>query len=182
MPSRIQVEWTGLAGSPYLTTWYFDDAGVATPQALADAVNATLNQFRGFVTTALAFGVLPEVTTYTTPDQPTGTVAVSTTTVNGTVAAAPLARATQGLIRWRTGAYRGAREVQGRTFLPGPTVTQLDAAGGVPTATYRTAMQNLATDLIAAGLTLPSRTANAFYPVTSAAPWNQFAVLRSRRD
>jgi hypothetical protein len=104
----------------------------------------------------------------------------------GTGTADPLPFATQGLIRWRTGSIVNGREVRGRTFIPAPT--EAVAIDGRPSAAFVTA----ASAAIAAwtgGLVAleiwhrPNELgAGSAWSVETGQLWNQFAVLRSRRD
>lgn len=183
MPARrIQAEWTGLAGAPYLSTFYFVDGDPSTDQALADAVETLFDTATNIVSQSLRFTILPEVVRYSVPSQPTGVTTVVGATHTGDSSQGLASRATQGLIRLRTGQYRGAREVQGRIFIPGVTVQGLDGTTGNPSAAYQATLTAMGGSLVQLGLQVASRTADQFYPVVSAAAWNRFAVLRSRRD
>lgn len=182
MPYRFRVEWTGLGGAPYLTTHYFQGGGTATPEALATALATYYNLLRQNVSDRLTYTLETECVEFSAPDTPVGVIPVTSFTGTGAAAAGVCALSTQGLIKLDTQSYRGARRVQGRIFIPGPTVNFLNGLTGTPSAAYVAALTAAGTDLVEMGAVVASRTANQFYPATSAAGWNKFAVLRSRRD
>jgi hypothetical protein len=114
----------------------------------------------------------------------------------GLLTGTPMSRATQGLIQWKTNSVARNRLVRGRTFIPGPT-EDANFPPGVPGGTF------LTNALAAANLLLNDATANFVIwnrplmsegedpvllepgttaTVTSASIWDQWAVLRSRRD
>jgi hypothetical protein len=87
------------------------------------------------------------------------------------------------LIKWRTGIYLAGREIRGRTFIPGLDAFT-NAEGVVDTTVHDALSDDLATWL--GGLSAPpliwSRTHGDSAAVAAAEVWDQFAVLRSRRD
>lgn len=183
MPAlQIQGEWTGLPGSPGLTTVYTGEGTIASPQATADAVLAIFAALGPFISNEVTFTLLPEARVFSTPDTVTSIVPITTDDATGTAVTSPLSGATQGLIKGLTQTFNGNRRVQGRLFIPGPTTNQLASDAGVPAATYVTALTAAGTDLVSLGWQIASRSLNQFAPVTSALGWNKFAVLRSRRD
>jgi hypothetical protein len=174
---------TGVAGSPYYLTGYFDGYG-GTAQNAADAWRAMLSGGVSTYTAPLIFQPIIEVQQV---DPTNGNlIATSIVSVLGqtfTGAGDPLPPATSLLLRWRTGAYVGGREIRGRTNIPRQAET--DSTLGVPTTTLLATWQARQTALLA--------TANAKHVVWSpkngvwaqtvgASPWSQWAVLRSRRD
>jgi hypothetical protein len=91
--------------------------------------------------------------------------------------------AVQGLARYRTGAFVNGREIRGRTFLPG--MLEINNDLGVPTSAITDAIQNAVNALMSSESTVPlvwSPTNHTAGAMTSGGPWNQWAVLRSRRD
>lgn len=182
MPYRIQAEWTGLAGAPYLSTFFvYADAGGTGAQDAHDAVADFLGLVDSYVTGSLTWTTLPEAVLMTTPTTVVEYEAVATTSGIGGASGEVLPTATQGLIKWQTAGLVGNRRVQGRTFVPGPTEGVNDGSGR-PTAEYVNAQTANTAGLVTFGLYVASRTANEFFPVTSGQVWNQWAVLRSRRD
>lgn len=179
---KILVEWTGLAGSPYLSTFWISTDNHPTPAAAANAVLSNLSTLASDLADAMSFNYVPEVTTYATPSQPTGTTIIAPGPVqNCSAPADPLPRSSQGLIKWDTGFYIGARRVQGKTFIPGYTVGVNDATGRPDTAAL-SSMQAVVNAFLGDGPQVASRKADQFIPIVAGAPWSEWAVLRSRRD
>lgn len=93
----------------------------------------------------------------------------------------------QVLIRWLTSGIVNNRLVRGRTNLPG--VTETHAVAGQPSASMRTGIATACASLLSnptAELMVWSRPSSArpgsAHVVTSSNVWDQFSVLRSRRD
>jgi hypothetical protein len=91
--------------------------------------------------------------------------------------------ATQIVIQWRTGVYHNGREIRGRTFIPGLADFTNDE-GNVALATRTAIQSDLDTWLAAqAGLFFIWSRKNGLTAVVSdSSVWNEFGVLRSRRD
>jgi hypothetical protein len=181
---RVETVTTGLDGSPFLSTHWFNDTAGTVDDAVASVVELW-GDLASVIVNDLTMSV--QSTVYVV-DQATGLI--EGTTISGEAAdvvgldtSTPLASATQGLIRWLTGDYLGGREVRGRMFIPGPSITALTNGG--PSTTYQGVLSSAALTFIGNPGTLPvvySRVnANAAGIVTGS-PWNEFAVLRSRRD
>lgn len=181
---RIRTLITGVAGSPWYTNLYFDQA-TGTPQQAVDAVQAF---WSGNATTLAApatwvvDGIVPVIDSATGDTISTFAVTQKTGTFSNSAGRAP--SSLQGLARFRTGAYIGGREVRGRFFIPGFTIGAIGPGGSVSTA--QVAQQNsLLATLVGtanADLVVWSKTNGQFFPVSAATLWDQFAVLRSRRD
>jgi len=95
----------------------------------------------------------------------------------------PAPYATQGLMQLFTGTVAGGRLLKGRTYIPG--VTEASNTDGRPKDTYLTdivAAYNALAAVTDAELLVWSRKNGLSAPVTGAAAWTQWAVLRSRRD
>lgn len=191
---RVRSVSTGVAGSPYYTNTYFL-GGVG--DALA-ARTRMLNFWTALVPvmrTGLSTTVEQEVweidpgTGDTTAIVSGGTGAPAV----GTSAGAPLPPATQGLIRLNTGLVRRNRRVAGRIFVPGLTVSS--QTDGRPSSALLTTLTNAANGLVGGATAAPivvwSRPNDVIGPVflpgaqalvSGIGVWNEFAVLRSRRD
>lgn len=183
MPAlQIRAEWTGLPGGPGLSTFNLGEETIANPQAAADALVAIVGEMATFLTSEITFTTLPEAYVMTTPSTVGSIVTIAPDSVTGSTAQAPLSGATQGLIKGLTQTFNGNRRVQGRLFIPGFTAAALNADGGTPAANHVAALSAMGTDLVGLGWQIPSRVLDAYAPVTTAQGWNQFAVLRSRRD
>mgnify|MGYP003548401518 CR=1 FL=1 len=181
---RLRLAWTGPGGAG-LSTFYFTESGGSSGDDAAGAVEAFVEAIKGQVAndwTASLTGVQAII------DDATGTL-VGTTGIGGgfTIGGdnsnekSPLA--TQGLIQWGTGSVVSGRILRGRTFVPGVTDSVNDE--GKPTSGYITALNTAAAALIADGSSVFrvwSREHGTSAAVTAGSCWNQFAVLRSRRD
>jgi len=185
---KITAVWTGRPGLPGTTTMYFDE----TDLALGDLLDGLDEFWHGIVTmggsgsSGLATGLtitLDPVIPIVDPDtgETVGTQFISEThsyTGNGTGEFMPPAN--QLLIEWRTGTYFGGRELRGRTFLGCLTEDQSNA--GVPFAATLSTVGGLANSLALESMVIYSPTKHQRAGAVSATVWNQFAVLRSRRD
>lgn len=182
---RVEAEWTGLTGSPFLTVWNFRNEPDAADDYAA-AVNGFLQDIAHLVHESLEVRVEPVQTIFDdSTGQPTGTETASqayTPAMTGT--GALKSAATQGLLQLRTGVYAAGREIRGRLFIPAPTEALGDA---VPNPSYVTDLTSAGNGLVAA---MTSTTAWVVYSraraqsadITSTSGWGQYAVLRSRRD
>jgi hypothetical protein len=182
MAFRIQIRWTGLPGLPGISTFYFAQAVSPDPEVLADAVLGTMSGYVGLFDNELQFNYDTEVTTYSTPDTPVDVTNIAPgPTQTGTNTAESIPLASQGLIRWGTGIYVGARQVRGRTFIPGLASTAIGNDGQM-NSSAQGQLTLMGNGLIALGLQIASKKNNLFYDVASCSTWDQFAVLRTRRD
>lgn len=180
---RVRTTFGGVAGSPWISTMYFDEAG-GTPANAVTAVGTFWNAVDSLMETSVVWATLADVETV---QADTGNVTAVETTIpqtgNGVAATTGLPIASQMLVRWRTGVYVAGREVRGRTFIPGlATAVNSD---GVPSGSAQTTVNNAASALVGAldaQLVVWSRTHGQARVVTVGSVWNQFAVLRSRRD
>lgn len=180
---RVRTVFSGVTGSPWVNTAFFIE-GTSSAQDCVDAVGAFWGAVDALMDSSVTWTTLADVETV---DAATGqvTAVASTTPVTGTGSggASGIPIAAQALVRWRTGVYEGGREIRGRWFIPGlGTGSNTD---GVVTTASVTAIQTAAQALVNDPDTILcvwSRANNDSAAVTSASTWNQFAVLRSRRD
>lgn len=180
---RVKTEFTGLAGAPYLSQMYFNSsfgtAGDATTVADAFWRACAAVQHEN-----LLFNVLGDVDQVdSSTGQLVGVAQGTASSGQGTIVADVLPFATQALVRWRTGVFVGGREIRGKTFIPG--LTELQAALGQLSGAAETALQGAADGVLGAPANFPviySRKNLVSAPISSTSVWNQFAVLRSRRD
>lgn len=181
---RVRVQITGPAGSPWLATHYFLPSAGMTPDEAVAATGSFWNDCRVYMTTGATIASEAEVASV---DALTGEVTgIDQTTpfsVTGASSADPLPPTVQGVVRWRTGTFVGGREIRGRTFIPG--LTEAYSTNGVPTAGFLSGVQTAAAGLIAdanSDLCIWSRAHQNDPLAVTASVWNQFGVLRSRRD
>lgn len=184
MPSiyRVRTAINNLAGGSELSTMFFD-ATTGTPQDAANAVHAFWTDLVNVILNTATMVVDPTVYTLdVATGQPTSTHGTTVANVIGNKSSEVLPTATQGLLRWHTGVFLGGRELQGRTFIPAPT--EADSLNGVPSSTYTGILNTAGINLTSAGpitFGVYSREHRQFRQATSASPWGQWALLRSRR-
>lgn len=182
---RVRTLLTGpmITGGGQNDLYYAVTGGTA-----AEAVTAT-----GAFWQALAAGLDSDLSWATEPevvqiDDATGDISLSTNTTPqsgiGSDVGESLPKSTMGLLRWRTGVYVGGKEIRGRTFVPG-VLEANNTATGTPDTTIINVMNNAASALVAdaaSTLVIYSPTKHTHAVVQSGSAWNQWAVLRSRRD
>lgn len=182
---RIRTTFTGTTGAPYLSTMFFSRVDTGSAPAAASAVGAFWAYLTNNMSDQLDWvvepfaDVLDDVTGNLTGLDPIGGGESGTGASSGEL----LPPATQGLLRLATSSVVSGRILRGRVFLPGATEDMSDA--GVPDASYLadvSAAYALLTGDPDAELLIWSRTHGVSHPVTGGGPWNQWAVLRSRRD
>ena len=179
---RTTTVMTGIAGSPYYSSFHFE----GTLQAEADAAAAATRTFWDGVSSSISslvtINVQDEVEVVDVASGQTTQVYQSPTTpVSGVPNTEIMPTYSQGLVRWLTGIYVGGRQLRGRTFIPG--VVEAVSSGGVPAASY------IADTLAAANALLGTSDFGIYSPThgqfvlgATASVWDQWAVLRSRRD
>lgn len=186
--ARVRTVFTGVAGSPYWSNLYFDVVpDQAQAEIVSDLVVGLWDDLDTDFLSALTATVQSEVASI---DEATGNLLevfpVTGGAVVGLGGTEGLPAATQGLVRFLTDEIAGGRRIRGRCFLP----SQLEAnsALGVPSSAWRSAKDVRFNELIGeaeqAGspLCVWSRKNGISANVTTASTWNQWAVLRSRRD
>lgn len=182
---RVNTVGSGWAGAPYFSTLYFGGETAGEASAAAAATRVFWDTIKGFITSGGTFLVQSDVEHV---DPATGLITAVfpiTSTVVSTTGNAPLPKATQGLLRWRTGVYAAGKEIRGRTFIP--ALANDAQVGGVPSGPFVASVQGAAAALLS---TMPStnevgvysRKNGSFAPASSTSVWAEFAVLRSRRD
>jgi hypothetical protein len=180
---RTRTVFTGGLGGPYLSTFFFDGDTQGQADNAADAAHDFWDTLKAWIVDGMTIAVEPEVVEIDVASgNPVQTFLTTQDAVVTTSGSAEAPVATQGLISWRTGFYLGAREVRGRTFIPG--VPQSSLGDGVPAAGYLAALTSAKTGLIAniADFGIYSHAHHVFATAISGTPWNQWATLRSRRD
>lgn len=195
---RVQGVWSGLAGVPYLSTWYFREVESVTGPQLTTIVAAFLTGIREIYSSALTCTLSTEILRIDeVSGDAIGTLVGSPSAVAGNNLNPIEWTAKQGNLNLRTDDYVDGRRVRGRLFLPG-------VCGGsgeqTPTATYTTAGRDAALALVSASSALgpwvvwsrPREADPTATPPVVARPGSahtilggtvgsQWAVLRSRR-
>lgn len=180
---RVRTVFTGVTGSPWVSTAFFAE-GAGSAQQAATAVGAFWNAADALMEASVSWTTLADVEGVNAANGQVHSV-FSTTPVTGSGAAATtgLPTAAQGLVRWRTGVYVNGREIRGRWFIPG--IATGNNNDGAPSATMVSTLNTAASTLIGDAnsvLEIWSRANGSSADVTSGTTWSQFAVLRSRRD
>lgn len=181
---RVRTVLTGLAGSPYLNTFYFDDDSAQTAQDAADAVGAFWTAVDAFLPNTLSWSTEAAVDQLGVDGVLTGSTPTSTSNGTGAINAVLHNPATQALVRWNTGQFLGGRELRGRTYIPGMS-NSTNTSSGTPDPTFTAAVDAAAEGLISdpnSELLVWSKRWSSSATVAAASVWNQWAVLRSRRD
>lgn len=179
---RTQTVLTGVAGAPYYSNLYWD-----TGYSAAEAVEHTAELWEildNRIVNEVAWEVSGIVEYFDDSDGIIiGAVVTDAVVGAGEAGGEMLPSSTQVLVKWRTGVYSGGREIRGRTFVPALDVFMNDE-GSVEAVARGDLSDELATWL--GGLAFPpriwSRTHGDSAVVAAAEVWEQFAVLRSRRD
>jgi hypothetical protein len=116
-----------------------------------------------------------------TTGQPTGTAGSGPDiSATGSAHGDPIPYSSQGLGQIHTGVYVNGRELRGRIFLPG--ATEDDSVDGKPATGYVSDVAAQLVTLSSSALCVYSPTHHMFASNSTTACWNQWAVLRSRRD
>lgn len=182
---RVRTTFTGRPGSPGYSNLYFGGDTAGEAQAAVTEVLDFWDGVSAYMTSGTTIVVGGDVDLVDpATGQTTGVFSVGdeSTASSGAGAEAP---ALQGLVRWRTGDYVNGREIRGRLFVPWLSSEAYNS--GVPSAAFLTQLfasaDNLRVDAsTAGGLMVYSQTHGQASLVTSVSTWNQFAVMRSRRD
>lgn len=186
---RVRTSMSGLQGAPYLSTMFFDSSG-GTAQNAADAVRAYWAAIFPSLSNGLTATLEPDVYTM----DPANGDALSTTTTTTTAVVGgssfdKLPFESQALTRWTTGVFLSSRQVRGRTFIPGCTeslntngVVDPGFVGTVTTASGNLIANGTSVFVIWHRPTPASPSSGSMVVVNGGTCWNQWAVLRSRRD
>lgn len=181
--NRVRVVWTGVAGSPAYTNLY-SLSGAVTPGAAVTYTDNLMNVLKGWVNTSVTItteGDVAQVDSATDQIVGVSTVSPMTRTGSGTGSAFPPAN--QILVRWLTGSFAGGRQIRGRMYIPYLT-TGAATGSGVNPAAITSINGGVSSYLTAMGpaAVVYSRKNHSSPAISSFSVWNQFGVMRSRRD
>lgn len=179
---KMVVEYSGLEGLPGTNTLFGDEGDIAVSE-----MRSQINTFYS----AWASSYMTNQVTITIPnsgdiiDSGDGSLIGvwtdgSPITVVGGSSGVWLPPATQALVQFKTSLVVAGRKLRGHIFLPG--CLSLVMTNGKPNASLVSAMSAAAQTCFADGFCVFSPTHNTWSSITSATVWNEFAVLRSRRD
>lgn len=179
---RVRLNYVGPAAG--FSVFHFDgDLTGTNAQDSADALDTWISTFNDQFATTQSMQVDPEVLEIDiSTGQTIGAQTVTTSAVNGAGSSTQVPQLAQFLVRWRTGAFIGGRELRGRTFLAGCSSTSQTTSGEVQAGTIA-AIDAASTTLIAnSGLGVWSPTRGSFGTLGTASTWNEFASMRGRRQ
>lgn len=190
--TRVTVLWTGLAGLPGYTNFFF--GGAATPAALTgirEDIRAAFSTLTTYLPNGLETSTIGE---HAILDEDTGALieyvssdaSVLNVVGSGTGAYSGPSGA---VVNWNTNTVNRGRRVRGRTFIVPLVNTAYDSSGTL-SGPALTALNNFANLLVGEGAAnqfgVWSRpvggTGGVFGPATSHSVPDMAAVLRSRRD
>lgn len=195
---RIRATWSGVPGTPYLSTWYFDATG-SSAAGTVTAVRTFLTSLAPQIVTGLSATVDSEQ--FILDDQSGEItdveVAVGGAAIAGSNGGEPLPYQTQGVLKLVTGGIVAGRRVRGRFYVPGPSEA---VSNPTPLGTYNTVLQNACNALITATSasgpwsvwSRPVRATEAdpdveerdgsTHHIVSGSPWSKWGIQRRRRD
>lgn len=180
---RVRTIFSGAGGTPYLSTMFFDGDDGGEAVSAVSAVATFWGVIDGSMDSELTWATDPDVAIIDPgTGQTIGILPVTPSSGGGGTLDDALPFTTQGLLRWRTGAYANGREIRGRTFIP--ALTELSLNDGVMASTTRDIITGAGQGLVDdanSTLVVWGRTSGSTAPVVTANCWDQFAVLRSRR-
>lgn len=181
---RVQTIFTGVAGSPYYNSLYFQGGSLVDAQSVHDRVADFWLALGSVLSQDLSAQVQGDVEALDpNTGQVVGVFGITPRVIIGGDSGQPLPFFTQGLVQLRTGVWVNGREIRGRMFIPSPTENAQTT--GQPSGAYRNTIQDELDDLIGGTPTqlgVYSRTHRQLEYVSAATTWTQWGSLRSRRD
>lgn len=197
---RVRASWTGVAGSPYLSTWYFDNV-IDQGDEIVTALRKFLTSLRPCFTLALSVTLEASHDILNVEDGHLigSESAAPGAAITGTASGEPLPAQCQGVMKLTTGGIVNGRRVRGRFFVPSPTELVSD---GSPITAFKDAINTagsalvidststgpwvvysrpLEADQIPPGSSLEPR-AGSIHNVQTATAWTKFGIQRRRRD
>lgn len=185
---RVRTVFTGVPGTPWYSNLYFTGTTAENASTAHDLVAGFWAAVAPLMISDIDYVVESEVLSI---DPATGDaiVAFNRTAATGSGGSATewMPLATQALIRLRTGVFVDGRRVNGRVFVGGLTEAANDYSS--PTSTVITTLTTAAEGMLGIGeppeapaLGVWTKKNGNIFPVNSVSVWEQFAVLRSRRD
>lgn len=180
---RVRVVWSGIGGTPFLSTFYFSGTDATSAANAVTACGVFLAAVDTAMDSELSWAVDQQVAVIDeTSGLATASFTAATTTGAGASGSDSLPFVSQVLLRLRTGVFVNGREIRGRIFLPGETITGTD--DGVVDPARITTVDAAAATLIGdanSNWVVWSRQNGQAQTIASASTWNQFATLRTRR-
>ena len=197
---RVRATWTGLAGTPYLSTWWFESETGQVGE-IVTAVRKFLTSCRPAFSNGLTVNLEADQGIFNadTGDLIGVESASPGAAITGTASGEVLPLQCQTVLKLATGGIVNNRRVRGRFFIPAPTELISD---GTPLATLKGAVNaaaaTLIVDSVATGAWVvysrPIKAedikpgsdvvprAGSIHNVQAATAWNKFGIQRRRRD
>lgn len=179
------IQWTGPGSTPKLSVLYADNSFTAADQA--GAINTLLLAYKPYMNVLYSAQTRAAIRLV---DSDTGElVGLDTFTpappVTGSSSGQPVADSSQVLLRWATGQIVNGRFVQGRTFLPGLGVGNLNSGNVAPAVVTAMSTAAQAFALSTAGFGVWHRPKDDalgdHFLLQGGSCWNEVAVQRGRR-
>lgn len=182
---EVHTTWHGVAGTPYYSTLRGLLGSSVSPTVLAQKWVECLTIFKGAIVSPLVAVIEPEVTIIdSTTGKLVGTSSVPSQTIAATGSTDALPPMTQALVQLGTNTVTEGRRLRGRLFIPGMLEAN-NTVVGQPSAALTESLDQAFAAMVSAtqgGWVVYSRTHHTYALVQSAKTWNQWAVMRSRRD
>nr|CRY97434.1 hypothetical protein [uncultured prokaryote] len=181
---RHKVIWTGVAGSPWYSTFHVADEGNDV-QDVSDAIEQWCFDVSNNIYSEITMTHPAEVELIDgATGEITGTIQGNQSITQGVGGVNALPFSTQMVVNMRTAVYVSGRRVQGRFNVPGLTeAANTNSAWDVAvTADVLAAFNTLNAALVPPGLMVLSVKAAAAVPVSAMGVSPTQGVLRSRRD
>jgi hypothetical protein len=182
---RYRMQIVGPQGSPWLTTFYWEDILGGDAQSGVDTLGGAWDILKPEMDNACS---IAGETFVDTVDPATGQItdqdSVTPYNAQGVSTGDPLPYQTQGLVLWKTGNFIDGRQVQGKTYIPGLNVGN-NTNTGLPTTGILGVFANFIDSIVTNGDCQPvvwSRKNGTTVPIVAGAAPRKWAVLRSRRD
>ena len=183
---RCKAVLTAPSGSPYFNQTYWVKSPGLDVRDSVSKYRTFWNDIKSYIQEDTIVQVSNEIDVV---DIDTGNI-IDVTTIDpvdavlGTDSGQALPWATQGLARFVTGVYVSGRALRGRLFIP--AITESNNVAGIPGSGMLSAVNGAITSMTSAGLdasmAVYSRTHHVAAPTVGGNMWNQWSILRSRRD
>lgn len=181
--NRVRVVWTGVAGTPWYSNFYFANNGADAQGYIAPVGNFMQGisaAIRGDVTMTVE-GQVALIDSANGEIQGLGSG--SAVAIVGADVEDPLPTSNQVLFNLNTNVFVTGRQLRGKFYMGG--LTTFMSADGVPNPAGTPGLLGAMNELITLSdeqLVVWSKTTGQVAPVVGASIMPQFAVLRSRRD
>lgn len=176
--NQVKVAWTGFAGAPGVSTFYFDAAGSVPLSALS----AFFTAWKPFIKDSVTLTFPSSGIKYSSDTgKAVGSWSATAPSPIACTGAAGYAAPVGGCVHWKSGIYAGGKEIRGKTFIV-PMVSSAFDADGTFLPGVLTAVRPASTTMAAApGFVIFSRASNGTATVATALVPDKAMVLTTRR-